>query len=260
MADSKISETLYKVLSDVNEKDLEGFENALKDAPTILRAYTNSIHECAPYSEDVQALQSSVEKVIVNIYNIELHDEAFMSNVIRHQKVLRDDFNKAKVAFNINDTVTLGKMVGEIFRLTLLKFQEDPELRFNTFAQSSVQSIISGLAEGLEQKDLSNVISKCNPSEARIEDEVKKVVTELLKGTEEGVEEAVQEGRFLMQALSDATSKCDGKSVDMVQLRTDLETVSRKLENLPKNYENFIANILINETKLKDDAAALRTA
>jgi hypothetical protein len=70
------------------------------------------------------------------------------------------------------------------------------------------QLFLIGFAKGLEQKDISSDLEKCAPAEMKVAQAVQRVIQDIMQKTEEGVEQAIEDAKKVLQAYRDAMVTC----------------------------------------------------
>jgi len=117
-----------------------------------------------------------------------------------------------------------------------------------------------GFYEGLEQKDMSADLAKCMPAQMKISAALQKVVADIMQQTEAGLEQALKDGKKVLEAYHASLITCAEMNSDISQFQSDITTITENIESLPTHKEAFMANILAHETKLKADMESLEQA
>mmetsp|Transcript_869 Transcript_869/g.771 ORF Transcript_869/g.771 Transcript_869/m.771 type:complete len:213 (+) Transcript_869:725-1363(+) len=126
-AQMKISAAVQKVVADIMQKTEAGLEQALKDGKKVLEAYDASLATCAAMNSDINEFQRDITTIIKNIGSLPTHKEAFMANILAHETKLRADVESLEQAVHLQDSLTLGKDLGEILRLSLLNLDGEKD-------------------------------------------------------------------------------------------------------------------------------------
>jgi len=123
-----------------------------------------------------------------------------------------------------------------------------------------IGDFIIGIASGIENNDLSKDINLCAPSEWAIAESVEKIVEDLLKKTETGIQEALTDSKQVLDAFKLATIKCSKKSPHLLKLYNDISIIDTNLQYYIHNLPELIQIIIQNEDKMGFDEYEIQDA
>jgi len=101
--------------------------------------------------------------------------------------------------------MTLGLEFGDILRITLLDLDTN---NIEGLEEFNPQLFLIGFAKGLEQKDISSDLEKCAPAEMKVAQAIQRVIQDIMQKTEEGVEQAIEDAKKVLQVYKDAMVTC----------------------------------------------------
>jgi len=245
------------VLSDL-EKESDDMTTALNNIKKLLADIASQAGTCQLDSSnaDVKKLESDFEEALNNLINLPKTKSGIYKNLMKNVLDIGNVVNNIKDAKSKNDSLEVGKGFGVLIRLVLLDVESLSEEPLE-WSPADLSKVMIGLADGLEQKDMSADLAKCAPAEMKVMTALNKVVQDVMLKTEEGLEQALKDLPAVLEAYKATVEPCAEYNADVQQLQADLTTVIQNVSQLATKKDAFLLNVATNEEALKTDVAAL---
>jgi len=120
-------EKVINVVSDLQKISEDNVDTTINDTSRMINALMQIFAESdiIENHDQQEHLKNSFHQISMNIHQLAQNEEMFIANVIMNEDQLRADTLKMQQAWEQNDSVELGKVLGDMLRLTLLNFDDN---------------------------------------------------------------------------------------------------------------------------------------